>query len=227
MTDDPYASLDETPEFSENAPQPAPRSRPEPVVRSGQTSAQEPLGYSYPDANTDYAYGPPPQQPYAPQQGAYGVPFYGQPQNQYLAVPATYLHRPLIDDPTADDAPLPGASALEAYKRFWMRGLTFTGRASRSEYWWPALFHGVGFILWMVMADSSNSDAMFAIGGLAFLASLLPALALGIRRLHDTDNSGWLHLLSCIPYLGALAQVFLMAQPSKPNGMRYDKVNQR
>ena len=56
---------------------------------------------------------------------------------------------------------------------------------------------------------------------------MIPALALGIRRLHDTDKSGWLHLVSCVPYLGLLAQAFLMAQPSKPNGMRYDKVNQR
>ena len=62
---------------------------------------------------------------------------------------------------------------------------------------------------------------------LFFLAALVPSIALGVRRLHDTDNSGLLHLLSLIPYAGVVVQAVLMAQPSSPNGMRYDKVNRR
>ena len=103
MSDDPYGTLDEQPEqpaTASPAAPPAPRVQPRPVAPS------EPLGYTYGDANTDYAYGPPPQQPgYGQQQGAYGVPFYGQPQTFYLPVMPAFTQRPLIDDPTAADAP--------------------------------------------------------------------------------------------------------------------------
>ena len=230
MSDDPYGTLDEQPEqpaTASPAAPPAPRVQPHPVAPS------EPLGYSYEDANTDYAYGPPPQQPgYGQQQGAYGVPFYGQPQASYLPVMPAFTQRPLIDDPTAADAPLRGASPLEAYKRFWTRGATFTGRASRSEYWWPALIHGLGWIGYMGIADALYATTfpggfLGTIGWLFFLAALVPSIALGVRRLHDTDNSGLLHLLSLIPYAGVVVQAVLMAQPSSPNGMRYDKVNRR
>ncbi len=230
MSDDPYGTLDEQPEPPATASPvtpPAPRAQPRPVAPS------EPLGYTYGDANTDYAYGPPPQQPgYGQQQGAYGVPFYGQPQTFYLPVMPAFTQRPLIDDPTAADAPLRGASPVEAYKRFWTRGATFTGRASRSEYWWPALIHGLGWIGYMVIADALYATTfpggfLGTIGWLFFLAALVPSIALGVRRLHDTDNSGLLHLLSLIPYAGVVVQAVLMAQPSSPNGMRYDKVNRR
>lgn len=64
---------------------------------------------------------------------------------------------------------------------------TFSGRASRSEYWWFALFQ---FLLMLVtgMVDETLS-------GLAALAIALPALAVGARRLHDVGRSGWWQLL--------------------------------
>lgn len=70
---------------------------------------------------------------------------------------------------------------------------TFSGRASRAEYWWFALF------LWLVQAGAGIVDsALFPIEGAVFrplvgLAMLLPWLAAGWRRMHDTGRSG-LHL---------------------------------
>jgi hypothetical protein len=53
--------------------------------------------------------------------------------------------KPIRDIPArfADDSPLPGASALQAFSRFWTRYPIFTGRASRSEFWWWTLLNAV------------------------------------------------------------------------------------
>lgn len=78
----------------------------------------------------------------------------------------------------------------------------FNGRARRSEYWYFALFNflvgfGVGFV-----------DGLLGLGFLLsivyFLAALIPGLAVAIRRLHDTNRSGWYLLLAFIPIIGGL-----------------------
>ncbi|NHB84394.1 DUF805 domain-containing protein [Tessaracoccus sp. HDW20] len=58
------------------------------------------------------------------------------------------------------------------------------------------------------------------------LAAIVPGIALGIRRLHDSDNSGWLQMINFVPYLGSFVMMFLMAQRPKEGGKRYDKINQ-
>lgn len=222
MTDDPYAALNEPqgPEAAVPPPAPVPEARPQPGV------PEEPLGYHYQDANTHYSYGAPP-----PQQGAYGVPFYSQPQQPYPPlVQQPFYGRPLLEDPTASDAPLRGISPTDAYRRFWMRGLTFTGRASRSEFWWMALIHGVaGFGLGLI--DSALGSGLVGnlfggLVGLYFLAALVPAIALGVRRLHDTATTGRMMLLSLIPYIGAFVLLIMCAQPAKEEGKRFDRINQ-
>lgn len=243
MSEDPYGSLDEPIDQSDTTPQAQPVPQP------------EALGYNYSDANSDYAYGPPAgpqftqqpygQQPYAAQQfaqqpygqqqygqqqGAYGVPFYGQPQSQYLPAVTPFTQRPLIDDPYASDAPLVGASPLQAYRRYWTRGVTFTGRASRSEYWWPALINAGAFLTLSFLIGATDGTALSGLFGfitvIGTLAALVPGIAVSTRRLHDSDNSGWLQLINLIPYVGSFVVMILMAQSSKPGGMRYDKVNQ-
>ena len=54
------------------------------------------------------------------------------------------------------------------------------------------------------------------INGIAGLALLIPGLAAGSRRLHDTGKSGWFQLLGLIPFVGALIVLYLMAQPTDP-----------
>ncbi|WP_237267961.1 DUF805 domain-containing protein [Tessaracoccus aquimaris] len=55
----------------------------------------------------------------------------------------------------------------------------------------------------------------------------MPGIALGTRRLHDTDNSGLLQLINLVPWLGSIVMIILMAQGPKDAGKRYDKINQR
>lgn len=242
MSDDPYGALDQPdgpqPADTQAAPAPAPvvgqpPARPQSLTPQPPASTQapgigrppaEPLGYQYQDANTDYAYGPPPEQ------GAYGVPFYGQPTHQYPPMVAQpFYGRPLLEDPNASDAPLRGAGPVEAYKRFWKRGVTFTGRASQSEYWWVALTHAIGFVGFAVTANAFENTGLGAfiglLGVLYMLAAIVPGIAIGTRRLHDTGQSGLLQLLNLIPYLGGLITLILLAQAPKDVGKRYDKIN--
>ncbi|MFM8915674.1 MAG: DUF805 domain-containing protein [Candidatus Limnocylindrus sp.] len=63
----------------------------------------------------------------------------------------------------------------------------FSGRASRSEYWW--------FYLFTVLAGAAANTLGGTVGNLASIAFFLPGLALFVRRMHDTGRSGWWFLL--------------------------------
>ena len=74
----------------------------------------------------------------------------------------------------------------------------FSGRASRSEFWWFALFILIiGMIGWIidVMIFGYSSDETGPMGWIITIATALPSLAVGARRLHDTDKTGWWQLL--------------------------------
>ena len=90
----------------------------------------------------------------------------------------------------------------------------FQGRASRSEYWWYALFMFlinvffglVGFCLSQQMVAEFNTDYV----NIAMLIFLLPSLGVGIRRLHDIDKSGWWMLVFLIPVIGLIMLVWMV-----------------
>lgn len=87
---------------------------------------------------------------------------------------------------------------------------TFEGRASRSEYWW--------WLLFTILASAAAGIFSDKLSALFSLAVLLPSLAVGVRRLHDTDRSGWFLLLWLVPLIGWLILWFWAAQDSKePN----------
>lgn len=135
-------------------------------------------------------------------------------------------------------APHYGASFPVAAKRFFKKYATFSGRASRSEYWWWTLAAvAVSIILNIIisagttMGSSLDSSPTFGPGaifgyillGIWALATLVPSLALSVRRLHDGNFSGWLLLLLLIPFLGAIAILVFMILPSNPAGQRFDQ----
>lgn len=87
---------------------------------------------------------------------------------------------------------------------------TFEGRASRSEYWW--------FFLFTLLVSMATGIISETLSGLFSLAVLLPSLAVGARRLHDTDRSGWFLLLWIIPVIGWIVLVIWAIQEGKePN----------
>jgi uncharacterized membrane protein YhaH (DUF805 family) len=87
----------------------------------------------------------------------------------------------------------------------------FTGRATRSEFWWFVLF----YVLVLAAADivdsviGTNFGRFGLVRALAGLALLLPIIAAGARRLHDTSRSGWWLLFWLVPCIGELVVVVL------------------
>ena len=78
----------------------------------------------------------------------------------------------------------------------------FSGTASRNEYWWFFLFSSL-LVLVAAIADAilfGTGDSIRIIGSLVYLGLLLPGLAVGTRRLHAINKSGWWQLL----WLGSL-----------------------
>jgi uncharacterized membrane protein YhaH (DUF805 family) len=85
----------------------------------------------------------------------------------------------------------------------------FNGRASLSEYWWLILFI---FIVNALLYRMPFMSGIFA------LVMIVPTLAAGARRLHDTNQTGWLLLLYLVPVIGWLIVLVLLAQSAKePN----------
>jgi uncharacterized membrane protein YhaH (DUF805 family) len=83
----------------------------------------------------------------------------------------------------------------------------FDGTASRSEYWW--------FVLFLVLAGTAASVLAHSYATIFFLATLLPLLAAGTRRLRDTGRSGWLQLFVLVPAAGIFLLSIFLAQPGK------------
>lgn len=83
----------------------------------------------------------------------------------------------------------------------------FTGRARRQEFW---LFALVSFVISFVLSFIGP------LGYLYSLAVLLPCLALGARRLHDTGRSGWWQLIGIIPLVGIIVLIVFAVQDSQP-----------
>lgn len=90
---------------------------------------------------------------------------------------------------------------------------TFSGRATRSEYWW--------FILCEVLIIVGVSAISDRLGGLAGLLLFLPVLAAGARRLHDIGRSGWWLLVNLIPLIGFLLLIYWTVQPSQPGANEF------
>ncbi|MEY9260206.1 DUF805 domain-containing protein [Brevibacterium epidermidis] len=187
------------------------------------------------DANAAYNSGAPGQGVPGAGQGYGGQGFGGAPRG--------------AASPDDLSLPLYGASFGQAVKRFFKNYVNFKGRASRSEYWFAALFVAllmiipvilysiglVGMLTSLATADpygmsasagpSGGSIAMAAIGGILLgiigLAVLLPQLAIAWRRLHDANFSGLLYLIS-LTGIGGIVVFVLMMMPSKPEGQRFD-----
>ena len=90
----------------------------------------------------------------------------------------------------------------------------FDGRAGRPEYWFFFLFNIIiGIVLGIVDGITGTFSQNFGIGllgGVYMLAVFLPALAVTVRRLHDTDRSGWWVLVVFIPLIGGLVLLVMM-----------------
>jgi uncharacterized membrane protein YhaH (DUF805 family) len=100
----------------------------------------------------------------------------------------------------------------------------FNGRARRKEYW---IFYLVNvlIIIGLVLLDGllglPQAADLGPLSGLYLILVLLPAIAVGVRRLHDTGRSGWWLLLSIVPIIGPLVLLVFYVQDSTPGDNKY------
>eukprot|EP01012_Entosiphon_sulcatum_P028805 TRINITY_DN34958_c0_g1_i1.p1 TRINITY_DN34958_c0_g1~~TRINITY_DN34958_c0_g1_i1.p1 ORF type:complete len:127 (-),score=27.05 TRINITY_DN34958_c0_g1_i1:30-410(-) len=99
-----------------------------------------------------------------------------------------------------------------AVKTCFQKYTDFSGRASRSEFWWFILAEVV-----VLIVASLIHQIVYLIAALGFL---LPVLAAGSRRLHDIGKSGWFQLLMIIPLVN-LVLIYFFVQPSQPEANAY------
>ena len=85
----------------------------------------------------------------------------------------------------------------------------FEGRASRTEYWTFTLVNVAISIVLMVVERALGGHGSGFLSGIFGLAVLIPGVAVLIRRLHDTDRSGWWILAGCIPLLNLVLLAFM------------------
>lgn len=104
--------------------------------------------------------------------------------------------------------------------------VTPTGRASRSEFWWYALFlYIIGGVLgWFGGRIQGSGEEQVWLGVIFEVISLLCTISLvcaSIRRLHDTGKSGWNVLWYLIPLIGWIIEVVLLCKSSQPGANQY------
>jgi uncharacterized membrane protein YhaH (DUF805 family) len=96
---------------------------------------------------------------------------------------------------------------------------TFSGRARRSEYWWYVLFVVIASLVLGLIDEMVIG--MGLLGGVFALATLIPGIAVGVRRLHDRDMSGWWLLIGFVPLVGWLILIYLFATPGTSGENRF------
>jgi uncharacterized membrane protein YhaH (DUF805 family) len=97
----------------------------------------------------------------------------------------------------------------------------FNGRAGRAEYWYFVLFNFIVTIVinivgYLLLRGNGN-----VLGALYGLAVFIPSLAVFVRRLHDTDRSGWWILIGLIPIIGTIWLIVLLILEGTPGDNRY------
>ncbi len=90
----------------------------------------------------------------------------------------------------------------------------FTGRARRTEYWMFFLINLVIVVVLDLLGMAVRAIALLA--GIYGLAVLIPSIAVGVRRLHDTGRSGWWLLIGLIPVVGTIILLVFMATEGQP-----------
>jgi len=171
-------------------------------------------------------------------------PYYNQSPN-----PGPYASGPTPRDPHLDQ-PWYGIGFWPAVKRVFSKYATFSGRASRGEFWWFYLFNGIigvgvsilmliGGINWSYIRYSYTYGDYYSYYGpfalftgfgsflygldiLYGLAVLVPSLAVAVRRLHDIGKSGAWWCVIFIPLAGPIWWLILMATPTYPGTTQWD-----
>ena len=110
----------------------------------------------------------------------------------------------------------------DAVRLFFMNYANFSGRASRSMYWWVYLFTFlVGAACGVIGLISGSENLGNILSGLCTLAMIVPNLALAVRRMHDIGKGGGWIFINFIPIVGTIWYIVLCCTDSEPFDTRF------
>lgn len=114
---------------------------------------------------------------------------------------------------------------LEAYKEFWKNYFNFSGVMSRKSFWLNVLIFWIIYFCFIFCAITTIYIPSFLlltfIFVIYFIVTIIPNISMQIRRLHDTNESGWLLLIYLIPFLGLIILFILFLFPRVTENNRY------
>jgi len=96
----------------------------------------------------------------------------------------------------------------------------FSGRLGLAGFWWFVLVNFIVELVLLILVVAVHPIFLVLYIGYA-LAVIVPSIAAGIRRLHDTGKSGWFLLISLIPFVGGIILLVLFAQKGQPEANQY------
>ena len=158
----------------------------------------------------------------APNGGQYGAPG-GAPYGQPAGAPYGYAQPGYAPPGYGQRGYLQGAPVdFQSAIRLQIENITnFEGRASLSAYWWYALALFIVNIFLEIFSVAIGSVALTVLIALVAIVIALSGLSVAVRRLHDTDKSGWMLLLGLIPFLGGIVLLVLVLLPGTPGQNRF------
>ena len=107
---------------------------------------------------------------------------------------------------------------MNNYMNAMRRYVDFSGRSSRSEFWFFVLFYFIiaiiATVIDAVVLGSQMAQGVGILSGIVLLVHLIPSIAVSVRRLHDTDRSGWWILICFVPLIGTIWLIVLYCMES-------------
>lgn len=221
---------DEFAGFPKKQPEPYASITQEPPAPPTQPSAPPPPSYQYErfgpaeQPQAPYQQPPQPSPPYSEQ----NVPYNGYQQPVYPQQPMRAPGQNVAQEKTG---------LIASYVKFWKNYANFSGRSRRADYWYVFLansliFFSLSFLMGILIVLQTSSGyyveemmpimlPFYALVSLYLLASLIPSLALQVRRLHDTGKSGFYLLIPLLPIVGSLLFFIFLVQDSQPGPNQY------
>ena len=114
---------------------------------------------------------------------------------------------------------------MGSYISAMQRYFEFSGRSSRSDFWLYVLFYFIIYaVAWLIDAflfGTLSGQGLPIVTMIVGLVHIVPGLAVSVRRLHDTDRSGWWILIAFVPLIGLIWLIVLYCMPSTPGDNRF------
>jgi uncharacterized membrane protein YhaH (DUF805 family) len=141
-------------------------------------------------------------------------------QNTEKLQEISQIYNPQSSNNGRENALLVDRSPIDYYILAFQKYSQFSGRATRSEYWWFYLVN-IATTLLLAILDSVFSIPLTLLSTIYFFVSLIPSLAIQVRRLHDVDKSGWYILLNFVIIIGWIWLLVLNILDSTPGANKY------